>query len=500
MSPTNTCVVFGFNSGFDWRPTLFVNGIPSNKVCSACGLVSSKSALLPCRHVLCLPCYDASGSGRKCCPVEKEQFEDDDVVWTNFGKENLLSRTIQCWNAPTGCSAVGSACEVLEHFDKECDLHPVDCLRCHKRIPHKDVIKHLGSADCCSPSAGETIATKSADGDICRATEMLGQLEQRLSCLHEYLREKLEVFAKSMECSSTVTATEEGVADTLSSLGEMVKENSRASSVAVLEIKEAALQLNKQVTAVEQYLQQINEQMKEFKTWWKCSADEYEETPAYVNINRETKALLFGSQPDTEEQGNITGVNEAVRRHAEVRPASADELERFRAEVHEKLCLLVTASNAILENTHRVSKPLKWSIFDWTKTKNTANLEGKIEVFAEKPKYFYGYSFLPGILIVTKEGVQALRFVIQVHKGAYDHLLTWPVAKKLCLKVLHPTDAEKTISVSLDTGMHAVPGFQLPTGPKNKGVLLERKILVGDLEGIGFVAEDKLNFKFEVFP
>lgn len=500
MAAKNTFIVFGFNSGFDWRPTRFVNGIPSNKVCSACGLVSSKSALLPCRHVLCASCYDGAGSGSRCCPVEKEKFEGEDVVWANFDKENLLSRTIQCWNAPSGCDAVGSASVLLEHFDNQCDHHPVNCLRCNKLIPHKYVIKHLSSSDCGTPSAGETVAEKSIDGGVSGIMEMLGQVEHEISSLHAYLQEKVEALLKDKECSKAEAANERVVAESLRSLDEVVKGNCRVSSAALSEIQEAASQLNGKVAAIEQSLQHVNEQIGEFKTWWRCSTDEYEEKPAYVNINNETKSFLLGSQSEAKQQKKHSDVNEMVLRDVESRPASADDLERFRVEVHEKLCLLVTACNAILENTHRVSKPVKWSINAWTKTKNTVNVKGRAEAFAEKPKYFYGYLLLPGVLIVTTEDLQALRFVMQVHKGAYDHLLTWPMAKKLCLKVIHPTDTEKTMSVSMDSAMHDHPEFRMPTGPKNKGVLFEGKILVSDLEEGGFVMDDRLNFKFEVFP
>lgn len=499
MATAHTFTVFGFHSGFDWRPTRFVNGIPSNKVCSACGLVPSKSALLPCRHVLCGTCYDVCGSGRKSCPVENEQFEGEDVVWTNFGKENLLSRKVQCWNARSGCDAVGSVSEILEHFDNQCNHHLVDCLRCHKKILHRDVIKHLSSSDCSSPMNVKGIAKKTIDSDASQVMEMLGQVEHKICSLHLYLQEKVEALFKDNECPKARNACEGVAADSRCCLDEVVKENRGVSLAALSNIQEAVSQLSKKGTTIEQALQQLNEQMKDLKTWWRCSTDEYEEQPAYVNINEETKALLFGpeSQQKPEEKGGADGTGP---RHIESSLASAKDLNTFRAEVHEKLCLLVTACNAILENTHRASKPLKWSIIGWTKTIKKASQEGRTSVFAGKTKYFYGYSVLPGAEIVKKDDVQFLRFAIQLHKGAYDHLLTWPMAKKLCLKVVHPADAEQTLSISLDTGMHDVPGFHMPTGPKNRSVVFERKILVSDLEEKGFITDDKLNLKLEVFP
>lgn len=121
-------------------------------------------------------------------------------------------------------------------------------------------------------------------------------------------------------------------------MDEVVKGNCRVSSAALSEIQEAASQLNGKVAAIEQSLQHVNEQIGEFKTWWRCSTDEYEEKPAYVNINSETKSLLFRSQFEVKQPKKHSDVNEMVLRDVESRPASADDLERFRAEVHEKLC------------------------------------------------------------------------------------------------------------------------------------------------------------------
>ncbi|KAH9364636.1 hypothetical protein HPB48_022933 [Haemaphysalis longicornis] len=346
---------------------------------------------------------------------------------------------------------------------------------------------------------GKRAANKNTDSDASQAMEMFGQVEHRISSLHVYLQEKVEALLKDKESSRAGTASENIVADSLRCLDEMVKENRRVSSAALSKIQEAAMQLSEIGTTIQQALQQQKEEMKELKTWWRCSTGDDDEEPAYMNITSQTKALLFGPEPERK-PGKKDGEGDTGCRAIESRPASAQDLNHFRAEVHEKLCLLVTACNAILENTHRASKPLKWSINAWTKTISKASQEGRTNVFAAKTKYFYGYSVLPGVEILTKDAVQFLRFVIQVHKGAYDHLLTWPMAKKICLKVVHPENAEKTLSISLDTGMHNVPGLHMPKGPKNRSVVFERKILVSELEKAGFITDDKLNLKFEVFP
>ncbi|KAH9384373.1 hypothetical protein HPB48_026380 [Haemaphysalis longicornis] len=87
--------VFGFDSRIDWKPTVFVDGIPQNIVCSACGLVSAVTALLPCHHLLCSRCYDAGCDGeRNRCPLDKDVCQSEDVVWSTFTKEKLLGRKV----------------------------------------------------------------------------------------------------------------------------------------------------------------------------------------------------------------------------------------------------------------------------------------------------------------------------------------------------------------------------------------------------------------------
>ncbi|KAH9374655.1 hypothetical protein HPB48_017227 [Haemaphysalis longicornis] len=85
---------FGFGCGLDWRPTVFVNGIPSNRVCSACGLVPSNIALLPCRHLLCQSCYDrCASSGSRCC-LDGEAILADDVLWSATSADSILARKV----------------------------------------------------------------------------------------------------------------------------------------------------------------------------------------------------------------------------------------------------------------------------------------------------------------------------------------------------------------------------------------------------------------------
>ncbi|KAH9359670.1 hypothetical protein HPB48_013054 [Haemaphysalis longicornis] len=161
MAPGDTLTVFGFDCGLDSRPTVFVHGISPNRVCSACGLVPSAIALLPCRHVLCQPCHDRCREiceGR-CC-LDGEDIVRDDVVWSTFSTHSILGRKIQCWNAANGCNVSGLASEVLDHFYKECQHHKVPCPRCRQTVFHKDIVNHIRSGSCTQAAVTESVSSE----------------------------------------------------------------------------------------------------------------------------------------------------------------------------------------------------------------------------------------------------------------------------------------------------------------------------------------------------
>ncbi|XP_077561695.1 TNF receptor-associated factor 3-like [Haemaphysalis longicornis] len=128
-----TYTVFGFDSRFDGRPTVFLDSFPPTKVCSACGLVPSTVALLPCHHVLCQRCYAHCEDGYSSrCLLDKEVHQTEDVTWSTSSQDYVLRRKIRCWNSSNGCVAVGPASEILEHFSDGCEYQAATCGRCKK--------------------------------------------------------------------------------------------------------------------------------------------------------------------------------------------------------------------------------------------------------------------------------------------------------------------------------------------------------------------------------
>ncbi|KAK8780579.1 hypothetical protein V5799_018082 [Amblyomma americanum] len=107
-SPQFTLV--GFSPELDWRPLTFLKPIPANRVCSACGLVRKKTAILPCMHVLCWCCYEqCAQDGAHECPLDGSGYEEDDVNMFDFPTDDLLRREVKCWNEDSNrvCSACG---------------------------------------------------------------------------------------------------------------------------------------------------------------------------------------------------------------------------------------------------------------------------------------------------------------------------------------------------------------------------------------------------------
>ncbi|KAK8776944.1 hypothetical protein V5799_029706 [Amblyomma americanum] len=118
----------GFSTELDWRPLYFLKPLPPNRVCSACGLVRPKTALLPCAHTLCEPCYgQCAEAGLHVCPLDGYECQDEDVDWRELRADDVFRREVKCWNQGTGCDYVAPASRIAQHFHHDCGHHSVRC-------------------------------------------------------------------------------------------------------------------------------------------------------------------------------------------------------------------------------------------------------------------------------------------------------------------------------------------------------------------------------------
>nr|XP_050032288.1 E3 ubiquitin-protein ligase PDZRN3-like [Dermacentor andersoni] len=122
-------------SGVNWRPTRFVDEVPNSRVCGLCHTIPKQTVLLPCSHALCQSCHAASlegGVGQ--CPLDQVQFEEAECVGYEFPARIANALKVYCWNEEHGCEYTGTLDRMLEHYEKECTFHTVECLRCGEGV------------------------------------------------------------------------------------------------------------------------------------------------------------------------------------------------------------------------------------------------------------------------------------------------------------------------------------------------------------------------------
>ncbi|XP_037554630.1 uncharacterized protein LOC119431222 isoform X15 [Dermacentor silvarum] len=130
-------------AGVNWRPTRFVDKVPNTRACGLCRMIPKRTMLLPCAHALCQSCHAASCEGDVGqCPLDQEPFEVADCFTYEFPTKKLNTLKVHCWNEAHGCECTGTMDRMLEHYDKECAFHIVECLRCGEGVRHSDLPTH----------------------------------------------------------------------------------------------------------------------------------------------------------------------------------------------------------------------------------------------------------------------------------------------------------------------------------------------------------------------
>ncbi|XP_077546783.1 TNF receptor-associated factor 3-like [Haemaphysalis longicornis] len=451
--------VFGYGSGFDGRPTVFVTAFPPTRVCSACGLVPSTAGLLPCRHVLCQRCYEQCiEDERSHCPLDRHAFQGEDVVWSTFSKDNILDRKVQCWNASNGCDAVGPASEILEHFGVDCHYYPATCERCRRTIAQKEVVDHVKSRDCVREPPRTTPTFE------------------------------------GMGASSLL--------ESLQSLDNRLTESTRLSLDAIKDILAKQTSLESSMGAVRQFFREevagILRQV-ESRVEYRCSENAGKILAACSTIETLTNALKAASLDDKQETVKaLKTLEEAVTKGS----VSEEKLAKLKTELAVKCSVVMAASKAVLENFGELksSEPLEWTVENWSKLKDMQKRGEAARYWAKKPGFFYGYSILPGAEIAKIEEVASLRLVFRICKGQYDVLLTWPFGKELHFKALHPDDKRKVQRNASRPQDSSLTGLQMPTSPQGEMLVAAAGLVLTALEADGYVKNDKIFIRFEVLP
>nr|XP_050023948.1 uncharacterized protein LOC126518142 [Dermacentor andersoni] len=151
-------VLTGFGDFFERQRIAFVDALPRNHVCCACGFVSSLSVRLPCNHVLCRLCKSQIASDGARCPVEGTQFKEDDVASQNIELPDLEHLRVFCINGGGSgqrCNFVGKLSELPAHV-YECCYEEVKCENCDGAVTQNAAVDHRRQCSADVPLAGPT--------------------------------------------------------------------------------------------------------------------------------------------------------------------------------------------------------------------------------------------------------------------------------------------------------------------------------------------------------
>ncbi|XP_077544721.1 TNF receptor-associated factor 2-like [Haemaphysalis longicornis] len=480
--------VVGFGSRLDWRPTVFVDGFPPTKVCSACGVVPSMVALLPCRHVLCRRCYAPSGDvERSRCPLDNDVHEVEDVTWSSTTKDKLLKCKITCWNSANGCGALGTVREILDHFE-DCRCHTVTCIHCKKSMAYNELCGHL-ETDC---RVAEEFPGNRSDGTSDAFAplfaERFRQLEDKLTSLQTCCNETKQLIAGHAQLFRERAAAHMLVAESVQTLGDTLKESLDQTQVAAGRNAQELAAMQNSMGTILNTLVEVVVLAKETKASLNTSSAETTGEVSALCRNLQRKFNDFAASSE-ENLNHKLDIDESLKRLN----------ERLNGDVCDKLSVLVNGVKATLQNTLSISEPFIFTIEKWSILKQVATQQGEAAALADRPEYFYGYSILLGVTIIGNGNDRGLHLCYQICRGVNDLLLTWPFQKELHCYVLNAEGKEipEYITANSTVGINKAD-VEMPTGERSPQLGSRASIKITDIERRGCVTDDKVSIKFKV--
>ncbi|XP_049275989.1 TNF receptor-associated factor 3-like [Rhipicephalus sanguineus] len=178
-------------AGVNWRPTRFVDEVPSSRVCGLCRMIPKRIMVLPCGHLLCHSCLAANSEG--CggrCPLDQEPFEEAECVSYDLPTRKANALKVHCWNKAHGCEFEGAVEFMLRHYENECTFHTVECLRCGEEVLHKELSRHYAAV--CSAAVSSTRAENaSSDSQVLTIQDVTAALEELKALLRDANHEQL---------------------------------------------------------------------------------------------------------------------------------------------------------------------------------------------------------------------------------------------------------------------------------------------------------------------
>ncbi|KAK8765957.1 hypothetical protein V5799_007272 [Amblyomma americanum] len=169
----------GFDDFLERRRVVFVEPLPSTRVCGVCGVVPSRSLLLPCGHVLCQACKRQIVNGEQKCPMDGREFAEGAVVSINFKQSDLEQHHVFCVVGGRECSFAGRLGDLKEHVAGCCN-DKVRCAQCQLSMLRSVAVQHCRQCD--AKSAPQQIMSTMA---IAVAVENIGSMKRDLEKIRQ---------------------------------------------------------------------------------------------------------------------------------------------------------------------------------------------------------------------------------------------------------------------------------------------------------------------------
>ncbi|XP_077492963.1 TNF receptor-associated factor 5-like [Amblyomma americanum] len=451
----------GFSDELDWRPLRFVKPLPPNRVCSACGLVRPKSALLPCGHTLCARCSEqCSQEGLHICPLDGYECQDELVDWRESASEELLRREVKCWNKESGCQYVAAASGIVQHFQRECRHHPVCCPKCSATVACSNVIAHLTSG-LCNPTQilRSQGANRSGHNDeTALAASFRGALDEHAGEIREFLGR---------------------IVSDVSTHGDRLNEISHAiNSLKEAQVTVGERQHQDSLTQIQCEIHASKEELKQFLT-------ERIGTPNLSgSIDRLEKTL----------KDEMLNVNSQIKGcFSQV----ATAVEALRAASNENGQKAVDYIKTFLRHTKVGLSYCRFSVKSVRSLQTTALEEGSA-LYKGEMVYLRGYFLSPGVYLKKNGKSVLLHAWLRLHKSDMDDFVQWPFGHKVKLSVLHPGEGAERVVEELPAPSYE--RFQRPTSASNLPVHFQASLNLNSLISDGYIEDDQLHVKYELLP
>ncbi|KAH7934125.1 hypothetical protein HPB49_021640 [Dermacentor silvarum] len=224
--------LFGFSEELDWKPLHLVQPIDDARVCSACGFVPKRSGFLPCRHVLCEPCYEQCKNRGHICVMDGEACPETGIHWREFPVDKLFNREVSCWNKAYGCETITTVSNLVNHFHEKCAHHSTRCHKCSATVLQRDMIAHLESS-CSAHVLSRKSSTSSSEGigrnEIQNVQTVLHDIKQCLqnaTTEHEHLSSRIgKVLGQRLDAQSELGDVIREMAERINLTLRVIEEN-----------------------------------------------------------------------------------------------------------------------------------------------------------------------------------------------------------------------------------------------------------------------------------